>query len=330
LRLGDHESQYTILDGRLCSCRSTNWVRTVISVFDFASIPARLLRLLADRLCAGGFGFLKENRRPARRRGAEDGAGHPAYITCKAIFQEPPWPSFLPGFALSAATSIEVHNGQRAAGPMWYRVGEVSGSTITWGNSYEYDSGFNPTVALFGTTAVEVHNGQGAAGPMWYRVGQVKGSTINWGNSHEFDSYGFNPSVALYGSTVVEVHNGQATTGNLWHRVGQVSGKLVNWGNSFEYDSGWNPKVAFNGLSVLEVHSGQGTAGPLWYHWGYLTGPSRYTMDSDRQPLVLQRRTSPVHSVAQQRHRPTQPASGKQLRSVPPVIVLYKHAGHRL
>jgi hypothetical protein len=61
-------------------------------------------------------------------------------------------------------------------GPLWYRVGRLSGSTIQWGDSAQYDNaGLKPAVAINGTNIVEVHNGgRGGptrAGPLWYRVG---------------------------------------------------------------------------------------------------------------------------------------------------------------
>jgi hypothetical protein len=87
-----------------------------------------------------------------------------------------------PNVAQYGSTVVEVHNASGAAGPEWYRVGQVqSNNTVAWGPSYNYDSGWNPSVALYGTTVVEVHNGSGAAGKMWYKVGQVQSNnTIAW------------------------------------------------------------------------------------------------------------------------------------------------------
>jgi len=141
-----------------------------------------------------------------------------------------------------------------------------------FGNSTEYDSGYNPAVAISGSTVVEVHNGQGASGPMWYHVGQVYDSaTITWGPAYNYDS-GFNPSVAISGSTVVEVHNGQGASGPMWYHVGQISGSKITWGPAYNYDTGWNPSVAVNGSTVIEVHNGQGQAGEIWYHVGQIHG----------------------------------------------------------
>jgi hypothetical protein len=41
---------------------------------------------------------------------------------------------------------VEVHQGGAGGGPLWYRVGHVGNSTITWGNSAQYDQGLNPAV----------------------------------------------------------------------------------------------------------------------------------------------------------------------------------------
>jgi hypothetical protein len=181
-----------------------------------------------------------------------------------------------PRVAISGTTVVEVHNGGIGAGPLWYRVGQVSTSskTIQWGNGFEYDSaGMNPSVAISDSTAVEVHNGTGGVGSLWYRVGHINilNKTIRWGSSFEYDTHGMNPSLAISGATVVEVHTGGNGAGPLWYRVGQVNtaNNTIQWGNSSEYDSyGMNPSVAMLGATVVEVQNGGNGAGPLWYRVG--------------------------------------------------------------
>jgi hypothetical protein len=193
--------------------------------------------------------------------------------------------------AISGSTVVEVHNGGGAAGPMWYHVGQISGTVIHWGPSYQYDNGYNPQVAMAGSTVVEVHNGGTSANLMWYHVGQVSGSTITWGPSYQYDT-GNNPSVALTscntnanpncGLIAVEVHNGSTSAGPMWYHVGHVSGSTVSWGPSYNYDWGFNPSVGIQlcltnsntscGVTVVEVHNGSGSAGPMWYHVGNWSG----------------------------------------------------------
>jgi hypothetical protein len=191
-----------------------------------------------------------------------------------------------PSVAVSGGTVVEVHNGTGGVGPLWYRVGKVNASTVTWNDSHQYDNGFNPSVAVNGATVVEVHNGGAGAGPLWYRVGQISGPTINWNNSHQYDN-GNNPSVALAGGTVVEVHNGGAGAGPIWYRMGKLNGTTITWTDSHQYDNGFNPSVGAQscinndntscGVNVFEVHNGGGGAGPMWYRFGNSTNGSTIT-----------------------------------------------------
>jgi hypothetical protein len=147
----------------------------------------------------------------------------------------------------------------------------------TWGNSIQYDNGFNPKAATNGTTFVEVHNGANGVGQLWYRVGQINTTsmTIDWGNKNYATAYdkGINPSVAISGSTVVEVHNATQGVGPLWMRIGQVntSSNTILWGNSIQYDNGMNPSVAISGSTLVEVHNGANGVGQLWYRVGQIT-----------------------------------------------------------
>jgi hypothetical protein len=74
------------------------------------------------------------------------------------------------GFGV-VASLIEVHNG--ANGQMWYHVGFLGQSSITWGPAYQHDDGFNPSVAITpdGLTAIEVLNAPDGNGNMWYHEG---------------------------------------------------------------------------------------------------------------------------------------------------------------
>ncbi|HUI22685.1 MAG TPA: hypothetical protein VLZ74_16830 [Methylocella sp.] len=182
-------------------------------------------------------------------------------------------------------------------------VEPVGAQTFTgFGQSFQYDQGFNPSVAIYNGIVVEVHNGTGGAGPLWYKVGRVAGPPvaeqnkldvrpvgglptpppITWSDSKQFDDNGFNPSVALVGSTVIEVHNGGATSGPLWYRTGTLNGDTINWSEKKQYDTGFNPQVAVTGNTVVEVHNGGAGVGPLWYRMGKLSGVSLTWYDSHK------------------------------------------------
>jgi hypothetical protein len=203
--------------------------------------------------------------------------------------------------ALSGPFSVEVHNGGNGAGPLWYRVGRISGSTISWSDSQQYDNfGLNPSVAAPGVefsgglaSVVEVHNGGPSAGPLWYRTGTVSASTIDWSDSHQFDDFGFNPSVGAAGGTIVEVHNGGNGAGPLWYRTGTLSADgTLTWNESHEYDQGFNPSVSVRfclgivdsaagqvtpecGIDVLEVHNGTDSPGQMWWRYGRVSSDGK-------------------------------------------------------
>jgi len=73
-------------------------------------------------------------------------------------------------------TVVEVHNGGVLAGPLRYRMGQISGSTIRREDSAQYDDGgLNPAVGMnVNGTVIEVHNGGAGAGTPWYRVGRIR------------------------------------------------------------------------------------------------------------------------------------------------------------
>jgi hypothetical protein len=173
---------------------------------------------------------------------------------------------------------LEVHESEDS---LWYRLGQVDGKKITWGNddrSTKYDSGVTPSAAMTNDgLVVEVHQSQGLKNALWYRLGQVEGNQINWrrdGKSIEYDN-GQDPSVAINNNgLVVEIHksaNIVGTNDTLWYRLGQVKGDIIEWGNGdksieIKDDSGTTPSVGItdDGL-VVEAHS---RSGQLLYRLG--------------------------------------------------------------
>jgi hypothetical protein len=170
---------------------------------------------------------------------------------------------------------IAAHNAGTSAGAMWYHVGRVNAQTIQWGDSYQYDNGFNPSVGMqpcvvadssCGMTIVEVHNAGDTPSAMWYRVGRwTKGSSITWYNSMQYDQ-GWNPKVAVSGQYALEVHSAGNTLGSLWYHLGYLGTENVDMGLSHQYNRGSNPSVAIDRQygTAVEVH--EGDPGALWYH----------------------------------------------------------------
>jgi hypothetical protein len=197
---------------------------------------------------------------------------------------------------------IDVHQGGQDSGSaLWSRVGYptnpfllLAPSNITWVNSQNYDSGYNPTVAIDGwttpPTVVEVHQAGENSSALWYHVGKLVLGTsphVSWGPSHEFDSgfTGFAPSVSVSDGLVILAAQGSG--GTLWKALGVVntSAETIGWGKPATYAAGFNPSVSltgdFNGdnafegdWELVEVHQATKGTGSLWYNTGYLKAAS--------------------------------------------------------
>jgi len=172
---------------------------------------------------------------------------------------------------------VEVHNATAAAGPLWYRLGQIDGQTnIQWSASHRYDTGFNPSVAVSGSTVVEVHNAglpnAGRSTALWYRIGDIVDTGIAWrmiphrdwnncfgAEACHYDN-GFNPKISIAGTAVIEVHNaaapGAGASGPLWYNFGEANPLPVNpavpirigtveWNGAIPFrENGFNPSVA--------------------------------------------------------------------------------------
>jgi hypothetical protein len=192
-----------------------------------------------------------------------------------------------PAVAIDGNTVVEVHQGGEGVGPLWYRVGTVTGSQINWSDSYQYDTGVTPAVAADGNIVVEVHGRGDAARSLWYRVGTLNGPQINWSESYQYDVGGF-PAVATIGNTVIEVHQGSydAVT-PLWYRAGPVTGSQINFSDSFEIPqiTGARPTLATYGNTVIEVHQTVwfDQVGPLWFLLGTANEAGRISWSDSGQ-----------------------------------------------
>ncbi|MTI32099.1 hypothetical protein [Xanthovirga aplysinae] len=157
------------------------------------------------------------------------------------------------------AVVIEVHRTNNFFYPndLYYHVGILNGSSVSWGSSRKYDTGSTPSVAVNNNNiAVEVHRGSGSSNRLYYRVGKVNSSnkTISWGSSVLYDT-GESPSVAIDDNGLaIEVHDG---SGTLYYRVGKVNegSKRIDWGPSRAYTTGSLPSVSLTaGGMAVEVH----------------------------------------------------------------------------
>jgi hypothetical protein len=160
---------------------------------------------------------------------------------------------------------------------LWYHVGKLtSDTTVDWGDSHQYDTGWEPSVAINDLgQVVQVHLTDSVNQvDLWYRVGKVNGDVVEWGDSQKYDTGG-HPAVAINNNgTVVEVHDSGigVSTPTLWYRVGQIAGDKIDWKGKAKYDDGFKPDVAIddNG-NVVEVH-GVTVGFDLWYHVGTING----------------------------------------------------------
>jgi hypothetical protein len=155
-----------------------------------------------------------------------------------------------------------------SAGNLFWRLGTVSGSTVTWQqNSHAFgESGDLPHVAInTGGRAVAVYRKNGDE--LHYQVGQYSAAnkTITWQPRERYEN-GTDPSVAITDRDVVfEAH--KATPENdLNQRVGRISGdgKKIDWqpwlgGDklSYEFDNGVRPRIATNGVFAVHVHESE-------------------------------------------------------------------------
>ena len=223
-----------------------------------------------------------------------------------------------PSVAVAAAPvgtfAVEVHQAGSGVGPLWYRVGQLSGSAIQWGASFQYeDMGEYPSVSISydsfnpALRVVEVHQAADGVGPLWYRTGEVNtgDNTIQWQDSHQYDN-GENPHVALSnGVGAVEVHQAGDGAGPLWYRVGGITGSTISWGSSYQYDNGENPSVSQWNGDVVEVHQAGDGVGAQWYRVGQVSGfivqwgDSYQYEDNGENPSVALSYVSPDEPVVE-------------------------------
>lgn len=169
--------------------------------------------------------------------------------------------------------AVAIHEGL-TSGTLDYKVGQVSGSKVSWSKRQKFDTGKQPSVAINGSLVVEVHeahNNLTGEDRIWYRLGSLDGSKINFSESHAYDK-GKRPAVAINNQgVVVEVHKSE-NFDTLYYHVGSMYGNTIKFGDSHDYSKGIRPSVDINnnGL-VVEVHQSESHTS-LWYRLGQVEG----------------------------------------------------------
>jgi hypothetical protein len=119
---------------------------------------------------------------------------------------------------------VEVHQGGQGFGPLWYSIGTISGSSITWTPSAIYDYGVAPRLAVFEDRILEVHQSGTGVSPLWYHLGTISGpfqsypvpsTPVAWdANPHEYAT-GLAPAIAFDPLSIdgYEVHQQSAGLG---------------------------------------------------------------------------------------------------------------------
>jgi hypothetical protein len=190
---------------------------------------------------------------------------------------------------LSTNLVLEVHKSEGNQG-MWYRVGKLSGMTVTWGGSQQTgENGYWPTVVVSKEGyVILVHSSTAfrAGSGLWYRVGQLdpngdEKQSITWKTGSIKWDAGFHSSVSMNNSgVIVGVHeSGQSNDTGVYYRVGHLTNPAggnytITWdsgSNGIRYSGGINPHIAINNKGlVVEVHQVPGenllhyVRGTLW------------------------------------------------------------------
>ena len=189
-----------------------------------------------------------------------------------------------PKVAVNASgLAVEVEQLDGSIGKISYRIGQVSGSSVTWGDRYEVPidpftnlPAYRPSVAITkgGQVIIVWSNsaGRGASEVLlWYRVGQVDpnggaNQRILWLTLPYTWDAGFNSSIAVNDNgLIVGVHESGTNSTGLYYRIGQFTDPpysyYIKWTSGqygIRYTGGVSPNIAINNLNqVVEVHQVQ-------------------------------------------------------------------------
>jgi hypothetical protein len=179
---------------------------------------------------------------------------------------------WMPAIAANASgLLLEVHRSQ-SNGALWYHVGQVNGTTVTWGYSQRTGANGNlPTVAMDSNgTVVMVHTGFDNEN-FYYQVGKLDpklgvNQSITWLTDFGYWDRGIGgSSIAMNDNgVIVGVHQSHSGSKTLYYRVGRLTNPSggdyrIQWLSGdygIRYASGSSPNIALNNNNQLvEIHN---------------------------------------------------------------------------
>ena len=226
-----------------------------------------------------------------------------------------------PKVAVNASgLAVEVEQLDGSIGKISYRIGQVGGSSVTWGDRYEVPidpftnlPAYRPSVAITkgGQVIIVWSNSAGrGAGEvlLWYRVGQVDpnggaNQRILWLTLPYTWDAGFNSSIAVNDNgLIVGVHESGTNGTGLYYRIGQFTDppysyyiKWTSGQHGIRYTGGVSPNIAINNLNqVIEVHQVQANEMLLHYVRGTISAPYSNIAFAGDQPRYHSNASEPT------------------------------------
>jgi len=139
------------------------------------------------------------------------------------------------------------------------RVGTVSGTTITWGSKYVFNSGDTNWVLTASLDDTHICVAYQDAGNLSYgtaRIGTISGTTITWGNEYVFNTASiYDVSIIRIDSTHICISyqdGGNSSYGT--SIVGTISGTTITWGNEYVFSmtsTTFISTVMLDGIAVI-------------------------------------------------------------------------------
>jgi hypothetical protein len=207
----------------------------------------------------------------------------------------------------SSGLVLEFHQSGLGITDIWYHVGMLNGTSVTWGGSqFLGQKGNWATVAISKDGYVilvrsTTHFKNGAQ--LGYWVGKIDphggiDQSINWLVRDALWDSGFHSSIAINDNgVIVGVHEAGYNGPGMYYRVGHLADPAagnysIAWDSGpygVHYDDGINPHIALNNRNeVVEVHQVPGE-NLLHYHRGTVSGGSIHFASSQRYDDSAQR-----------------------------------------
>jgi hypothetical protein len=202
---------------------------------------------------------------------------------------------------------LEFHQSSLGITDIWYHVGMLNGTSVTWGGSQSLGQKGNwATVAIskegfviLVRSTTHFKNG----GDLRYWVGKIDpfggiNQSIDWLVRDAFWDAGFHASIAINDNgLIVGVHEAGFNSNEMYYRVGHLldpaAGKYtMAWDSGsygIHYDDGINPHISLNTRNeVVEVHQVPGER-LLHYFRGTVSGGTINFASSQRYDDVTER-----------------------------------------